>query len=332
MYFSTTKKVANNLCIMESTNLIVSIINLFSLILGGFAIALIFRLSRKKNISFLNYYLFFLICAVVSGFCDWIIFNWILMLVPGISIDTADFIYHIFWDLIGFPSAMFAFFFLIRTLNSMLKLRFSRLNNLIFIYTIIFIILLSYVGFYFRLNNTPSFLQSLCWTIFFYVVPLIRLSYLAFAYFKSVGTEQRAISTRKFIILLFLGFLLWNILSVAPIRIIMWNHMIIFTYYLAIFLPAFYLFMKRKSLKVLPEIQNGVKLEDLFIKYNFTPREKELVFLILEGKSNKDISEELFISLQTVKNYISKIYKKIGLQNRIQFVNFVRKYIEESKP
>ncbi|MFC2119170.1 LuxR C-terminal-related transcriptional regulator [Bacteroidota bacterium] len=313
-----------------STNMIVSLINLFSLILGGFAIGLIFRLSRKNNIPFLNYYLFFLICAVVSGFCDWIIFNWIFMLVPGISMDTADFIYHIFWDLIGFPSAMFALYFLIRTLNSMLKLRFSRLYNLIFIYTIIFIIIFSYVGFYFRLNETPGFLPGLTWTIFFFIIPLIKLSYLAFVYYISLSTDQKTLPARKFILILFFSFLLWHFLSFVPIRIEAWQHMIIFTYYLAIFLPAVYLFIKQKNFQVFPKIPDSKNLEDVFTNYNFTPREKELMFLILEGKSNKDISEELFISLQTVKNYISKIYKKIGLKNRVQFVNFVRKYSAEN--
>ena len=38
--------------------------------------------------------------------------------------------------------------------------------------------------------------------------------------------------------------------------------------------------------------------------------------MIIEGKSNKEIAKELFISLSTVKTRITNIYKKLNLSNR----------------
>ena len=45
-------------------------------------------------------------------------------------------------------------------------------------------------------------------------------------------------------------------------------------------------------------------------------QEKTIKALILEGKSNKEIANELFISLSTVKTHITNLYNKLGVSNR----------------
>ena len=99
--------------------LVISLMNLMSLLLGVISVILVFRRTQRINIPVLNNYLIFLILAVITGFCDWIILNWVLFLAKGISSDTADLIYHIFWDLVGFPAYLFAFFYLVKTMNHM---------------------------------------------------------------------------------------------------------------------------------------------------------------------------------------------------------------------
>ena len=47
-----------------------------------------------------------------------------------------------------------------------------------------------------------------------------------------------------------------------------------------------------------------------------TGREKEVIALIIQGKKNKEIAEELFIDISTVKSHVNKIYKKSGVKNR----------------
>lgn len=49
-------------------------------------------------------------------------------------------------------------------------------------------------------------------------------------------------------------------------------------------------------------------------------REKEVALLVLKGKSNKEICDDLCIVIQTVKFHISKLYKKAGVKNRSQFL------------
>jgi DNA-binding CsgD family transcriptional regulator len=65
---------------------------------------------------------------------------------------------------------------------------------------------------------------------------------------------------------------------------------------------------------------------DAFCKfYEISKREAEIVLEICSGKSNKAISEKLFITLQTVKDHNHRIYTKTGVQSRVQLSNLVRK-------
>ena len=49
-----------------------------------------------------------------------------------------------------------------------------------------------------------------------------------------------------------------------------------------------------------------------------TERESEVLSLLAEGKENSQIAEELFISVQTVKNHVSNILAKLKVDNRVQ--------------
>lgn len=59
-----------------------------------------------------------------------------------------------------------------------------------------------------------------------------------------------------------------------------------------------------------------VTIEQHFANYGLTQREKEIVALLLKGKTYKLIAEELFISLPTVKTHASNVYKKCSVNSR----------------
>jgi DNA-binding CsgD family transcriptional regulator len=62
---------------------------------------------------------------------------------------------------------------------------------------------------------------------------------------------------------------------------------------------------------------------DFISNYQISKREWEIVEKISEGLTNRQISETLFISLQTVKDHTHRIYKKTGVKNRVQLVNMI---------
>jgi DNA-binding CsgD family transcriptional regulator len=59
------------------------------------------------------------------------------------------------------------------------------------------------------------------------------------------------------------------------------------------------------------------------INYSLTNREKEIVYLLVKGASYKQISEELFVSLPTVKTHVTNIYKKCKINNKIELITLV---------
>lgn len=56
----------------------------------------------------------------------------------------------------------------------------------------------------------------------------------------------------------------------------------------------------------------------LSLRYGITDREKEIIHLIMLGKSNKEIEKKLFISHHTVRNHIHNVYEKMNVKSRGQ--------------
>jgi len=75
--------------------------------------------------------------------------------------------------------------------------------------------------------------------------------------------------------------------------------------------------------KILGEFSRRVKapqMEDPAAK--LTPREHEVLQLLTQGGSNKEIANALCISESTVKNHLKNILAKLHLQNRVQAVAY----------
>ncbi len=67
------------------------------------------------------------------------------------------------------------------------------------------------------------------------------------------------------------------------------------------------------------------KLTGYFIeKYAITDKETEVIELILNGLTYKQIAERLFISPKTVDNHVQSIYKKLEVTSKIQLSNLIR--------
>lgn len=81
---------------------------------------------------------------------------------------------------------------------------------------------------------------------------------------------------------------------------------------------------KTRIKRIAKKIKTEVAMENFFQKYKITETEKEIILLIIKGKTNKNIEEKMFISHGTVRNNVSRIYKKINVKNRFQLINIFK--------
>ncbi len=74
----------------------------------------------------------------------------------------------------------------------------------------------------------------------------------------------------------------------------------------------------------LPSLLNDDATND-FSRYDLSERESQIIRYVAEGLSNKEISNTLFLSEGTVRNYISIILEKLELRDRTQIAVFYYK-------
>jgi DNA-binding NarL/FixJ family response regulator len=80
------------------------------------------------------------------------------------------------------------------------------------------------------------------------------------------------------------------------------------------------LWLDRKLLKnILCVMSDGKKSIDL------TRKEREIVTLICRGYRNKEIAQKLDITEQTVKSHCNRIYRKVGVSDRLQLALYTHK-------
>lgn len=129
----------------------------------------------------------------------------------------------------------------------------------------------------------------------------------------------------RFAMLLFGAFILRS--SMLPVGFLnVWFLVIaILIFFSSNFIPLFYLSFNSDHIftPVKADHASDDKMNRMFKKYRITKREREIVMQICEGKTNQQIADELFISLQTVKDHTHRIYSKIGINSRMQLVQKV---------
>jgi len=77
--------------------------------------------------------------------------------------------------------------------------------------------------------------------------------------------------------------------------------------------------------KVLERVRRIATSPDNDELAQLTQQEQKILLLVAEGKTNKEIAAEVFLSDKTVKNYVSSILSKLNLQRRAQAAAYVAK-------
>lgn len=83
---------------------------------------------------------------------------------------------------------------------------------------------------------------------------------------------------------------------------------------------AIYLYYRKDFTAVVPSAAQG----QLDSALGLSKRQLEIVDLVVQGCSNREIEDKLFISRRTVENHIYTIYRRLGIKNRVQLVGLMQ--------
>jgi DNA-binding NarL/FixJ family response regulator len=70
--------------------------------------------------------------------------------------------------------------------------------------------------------------------------------------------------------------------------------------------------------RVFQEVRRAVKEEEASAFAHLSQQEKHVLLLVSEGKTNREIARALFLGEGTVRNYVSSILSKLGVNNRAE--------------
>jgi DNA-binding NarL/FixJ family response regulator len=82
--------------------------------------------------------------------------------------------------------------------------------------------------------------------------------------------------------------------------------------------------------RVLSRLREGPREDPVLAALN--PREREILTLIAEGLTNRQIGGRIHLSEKTVKNYVSSILDKLGLTSRTQAAVIALKHLSQDHP
>jgi DNA-binding CsgD family transcriptional regulator len=159
----------------------------------------------------------------------------------------------------------------------------------------------------------------------YFVTTLSFYSFLLYFVVRSflIRSDKKAKMVSNFAVFFLVGHLIListRLLSGNERLIVVFSILFLFNIFPLVWFKYYFLPFHEKTSEV--PIQSNC-IENIYEKHKISKREQEIADLILEGKSNKEIQNALFISLHTVKNHIYNLYQKLGVKSRGQLVHLI---------
>ncbi|MDH4258123.1 MAG: helix-turn-helix transcriptional regulator [Candidatus Aminicenantes bacterium] len=321
------------------SNFIFIPIVILSISAGLCAILITYQLQKKYRLGYLSAYLYFQIFINVFGLYGIMGQGLVKKILQqqASPFKTVETIGH-FFSLLGIPFLILAWYMFIRLCREIVEKKLSRTFNLVYFLALIFSFLA--YGSVIALFNLSDFGDepfTLFSTIisFLYVglqvlVLIIALSQL-FIHSRTIpdGIKQKAIQAFAFLNVSVFGVSI--IFFLLALRSSALAALYLLVFFSANIPPVLYWKAYLKKHYIAPVLQaiDILTMKEFFAEYNISKREEEVIQQMCEGKTNKEISETLFISLQTVKDHIYRIYQKTDVKNRVQLINLIQGYKNE---
>jgi DNA-binding CsgD family transcriptional regulator len=305
---------------------------IIALFIGFLTVYLAHRLNKTYPLGYLTSYLYFLIAFNIMGFLNHI-GRYLGVSLLKESPEETLFLVRFLFAFLAFPFVALSIYLFFMFANDLTGVKTSSLFIRLFgvFWGILFLVQVLLARNYFSSRNEDAlffFSRSInvIGTICFLLTPF----YILLKSKRLEDTQQKIIARRFSTIYLFCFGTASLITSrfVLPYFMPYTTLIMVFSFFAVNLPPLFYLILSLKKFPVETHqtTPQGADLDDFFIIHSISNREREIIELLLDGKSNADIEKILYISPHTVKNHIYNIYQKLGVKNRIQISNLIRNH------
>ncbi len=281
-------------------------------------VSILFYIRTKKQL--LKYFIFFFLIIAVKI----LLYNFLLYIKVNIIFETTSqlILYNLSEDI----SFLIIFLFPI-LIHGILSVPFKAIGNILFGIFALLAFFIRFIPYFLRVflsNQIIYFPVFPLQNILFIAILFYSLGVTLFFYRKIIDNEIKKIIAMiiSFLIFVFLDISVFSLkiyLSSLYSSQFLWN-IIFYTLWNIIFIIyaiRFFNFEPSTLLDIHPD-------ESFLKKYKFTAREQEILSIMIQGKTNKFIAENFFISLKTVKNHVYNIYQKTGVKNRIELAFLIK--------
>ncbi|MDT8400679.1 MAG: LuxR C-terminal-related transcriptional regulator [Bacteroidales bacterium] len=222
----------------------------------------------------------------------------------------------------GVPFIIAAWYILIKTSNELISRKVNQSVAIIF-FTLASVSFLVYGLILRKLPEKPDLSSSQLGQIIRIAYYSIDLLVKIYIFLLLITTALRISKREKRIMLVRFGSILAGLGLINALAL----HFAYWSLYVGLYFLLFY-FSSDLALIILLKsyLKNNEAefteltdtLENLYQKYGISKRERQIITEICRGKTNQEIADELYISLQTVKDHTYNIFRKVNVRNRVQ--------------
>lgn len=307
------------------------IVLLLSLMAGAITIFLSNRLMRKYPLRFLSTYFYFLIFSYIFGVYSIIgsqTINYYLSF-QTIEADTIISASSILIAL-GIPFLILSWYMLFRLAKELFR---EQLNWIFLVAFFAFSMLFFMAFILLNLNIFPAgeiefMKQQTLLPRTFSLLSLLIFGYVTVYILVKAG-KLKDIHHRKAYRLFAVSYIVYIIITTLLLNLAeawKWFGLTFVFLYMGFHLvPALFMtnYLNLHFVASVEKVAFSDHLDHFVKKFSISKREKEIVELICKGMTNQQISDSLFISLQTVKDHVYRIFIKTGVKNRVQLINLI---------
>ncbi len=304
--------------------------NIIALIIGALAVFYSYQTHKTYKYPFLRPYMVFLIFFNISVLAD-LTANYFYTNLAG---DTEPSQYPLAIRII----AIFAYFFYIVVTYTLIQVtlalkdkKTSSRIKLFFAAGTTIVMVIYGIGILILPQNT--LLSRLIIVEIFIMTTILVLTYLflvrLLVYSKKLQDPNRSKIIKAFGIFYVSGYTLFFALTAFPESMRFISYLVL--HLLFNLFP--FLWIKQylqKYWSVSPLEMDKVNLDEIYDRHGISQREREIAGLLMQGKSNKEIADSLYIAPNTVKNHIHSLFQKLQVRSRFQLMNYFLK--NQQKP